>query len=142
VLEELLAAGAPVGAHWIADRQSGPLLLRYGTEEQRASFLPGIARGEIYFSIGMSEPASGSDLASIRSSAVKTQDGWRLSGQKIWTTNAHFAHYMIALVRTSSSADRRSGLSQFVVDLAAPGVTVRPIIDMVGDHHFNEVFLD
>jgi len=90
VTEELLAAGAPVGAHWIADRQSAPFLLRYGTEEQRLAFLPGIARGEIFFCIGMSEPDSGSDLASIRTKAVPVEGGWHLSGRKIWTSSAPF----------------------------------------------------
>jgi alkylation response protein AidB-like acyl-CoA dehydrogenase len=142
LLEELLAAGAPVGAHWIADRQSGPLLLRYGTEEQRCHYLPRIARGEMYFCIGMSEPGAGSDLAAVRTRAVKTGDGWRISGQKIWTTHAHRAHVMIALVRTAESAKRHEGLSQFLVDLSSPGVTVRPIVDLLGETHFNEVFLD
>lgn len=142
VLEELLAAGAPVGMHWIADRQSGPLLLRYGTEEQRMRFLPGVARGEIYACIGMSEPGSGSDLASVRTKGVRRNDGWRISGQKLWTTNAHNAHLMIALVRTEEGSERQAGLTQFLIDLASPGVTVRPIIDLAGGHDFNEVFLD
>lgn len=142
VLEELLAAGAPVGAHWIADRQSGPLLLRYGTEAQRQAHLPAIARGEMYFCIGMSEPNAGSDLSSINSTAVRKAHGWRVSGQKIWTTNAHFAHRMIALLRTSRSENKHQGLSQFLIDLSSPGISIRPIIDLVGDHHFNEVFFD
>jgi alkylation response protein AidB-like acyl-CoA dehydrogenase len=100
VIEELLAAGAPVSAHWIADRQSGPLILRYGSETQREKYLPGICRGERYFCIGMSEPGSGSDLASIRSRAVRDGDDWVLNGHKLWTTNAHHSHFMIALVRT------------------------------------------
>src|ERR1700737_4374135 len=83
VTEELLAAGAPVGAHWIADRQSAPLLLRYGTEQQRLVFLPGIARGEIFFCIGMSEPDSGSDLASIRTRAVQVTGGYEVTGAKV-----------------------------------------------------------
>ncbi len=143
LLEELLAAGAPVGAHWIADRQSGPLLLRYGSEAQCRRFLPAIARGDMYFCIGMSEPNAGSDLASVRTRARKARDGWRISGQKIWTTHAHRAHMMIALVRTGTREHKRhEGLSQFVIDLATPGITVRPIVDLVGDVHFNEVFLD
>ena len=97
VTEELLAAGAPVAAHWVADRQSGPLLLRYGTEEQRQRFLPGMARGEIYFVIGLSEPNSGSDLASLSTMAKKVDGGWVLNGSKVWTSGAHRAHYMIAL---------------------------------------------
>lgn len=143
LLEELLAAGAPVGAHWIADRQSGPTLLRYGTEAQRLRYLPAIARGELFFCIGMSEPGTGSDLASVRTRGTRTADGWRIEGQKIWTTHAHQADMMIALVRTGEADQKRhEGLSQFLIDLKAPGVTVRPITDLVGDVHFNEVFLD
>jgi alkylation response protein AidB-like acyl-CoA dehydrogenase len=142
VLEEMLVAGAPVGAHWIADRQSGPLLLRFGTESQRERFLPGIARGESYFSIGMSEPQSGSDLAAVKTRAVRDGSGWRVNGMKLWTTNAHQAHYIIALVRTGEGSQRQEGLSQVIIDLASPGVTVRPIRDLAGDEHFNEVFFD
>ncbi|MXP32085.1 acyl-CoA dehydrogenase family protein [Parerythrobacter jejuensis] len=142
VLEELLAAGAPVGAHWIADRQTGPLLLRYGTEEQREKYLPGFAAGTMYACIGLSEPGSGSDLASVRSSARKTDAGWVLSGQKVWTTGAHISHAMLALMRSEESSERQSGLSQFLIDLDLPGITIRPIIDMFGTHHFNEVFFD
>lgn len=143
VVEELLSAGAPVAAHWIADRQSAPLILRYGTEAQREFFIPRICRGELVFCIGMSEPGSGSDLASVRSRADRTADGWRVNGQKIWTTNAVHGDYMIALLRTSgSSDDRQQGLSQLIVDLKAPGVTVRPIADLTGDAHFAEVFFD
>jgi alkylation response protein AidB-like acyl-CoA dehydrogenase len=143
VIEELLAAGAPVSAHWIADRQSGPLILRYGTEAQREAYLPGICRGELYFCIGMSEPNSGSDLASIRSKAVRDGEHWVLNGQKVWTTNAHYSQYMIGLLRTGEkSADRHGGMSQFVIDLKAPGVTVRAITDLAGGQHFNEVYFD
>jgi len=143
ISEELLAAGAPVSAHWIADRQSGPLILKYGTEEQKHFYLPRISRAEAFFCIGMSEPSSGSDLASIRSRATRTANGWRLNGSKIWTTNAQHSHYMIALVRTSGEPqDRYKGLSQLIVDLSLPGVTVRPIEDMSGDAHFSEVFFD
>lgn len=143
LLEELLAAGAPVGAHWIADRQSGPTLLRYGTEEQRKRFLPAIAAGDMFFCIGMSEPNTGSDLASVRTRGVETPEGWRINGQKIWTTHAHQADMMIALVRTGSEEQKRhEGLSQFLIDLKAPGITIRPITDLVGDVHFNEVFFD
>lgn len=141
--EELLCAGAPVSAHWIADRQSGPLILRYGTEEQKQFYLPKICRAEAFFCIGMSEPNSGSDLASIRTRATKNESGWLLNGSKIWTTNAHKSHYMIALVRTSGeSGDRHKGLSQVIVDLSLPGVSVRPIEDAMGDAHFSEVFFN
>lgn len=141
VVEELLSAGAPVAAHWIADRQSAPLILNFGSEEQRQTYIPRICRGELFFCIGMSEPGSGSDLASVRTNASRTQTGWRLNGQKIWTTNAMHSDYMIALVRTGGTAeDRHKGLSQVIIDLKAPGVTIRPIVDIAGDAHFAEVF--
>jgi acyl-CoA dehydrogenase len=143
VTEELLAGGAPVGAHWIADRQSAPLLLRYGTEEQRLAFLPGIAKGEIFFCIGMSEPDSGSDLASIRTRAVPVAGGYEVTGTKIWTSYAHESHFAITLVRTApAEAERHRGLSQLILDLKAPGITIRPIINLAGDHDFNEVALN
>ncbi|MBN9798636.1 acyl-CoA dehydrogenase [Pseudonocardia sp. UM4_GMWB1] len=144
VTEELLAAGAPVAAHWIADRQIGPSLLRHGTEEQRRAFLPGIARGEVYFGIGMSEPDSGSDLASVRTRATRVDGGWRLSGTKVWTSGAHHAHAFFALVRTEprDDAHRHAGLSQFLVELDSPGVEIRPIPLLTGAHHFNEVRFD
>jgi alkylation response protein AidB-like acyl-CoA dehydrogenase len=142
VLEELLAAGAPVGAHWIADRQTGPLLLRHGTEEQKLKLLPAMARGELYACIGMSEPGAGSDLASVRTRAERTKDGWRVNGQKLWTSGAHHAHVMLALLRSEAGSERQAGLSQFLIDMDTPGITVRPVIDLVGNHDFNEVFFD
>ena len=144
VTEELLAAGAPVGAHWVADRQSGPLILRFGTEEQREAILPRITKGECFFCIGMSEPDSGSDLASIRTKAVPVEGGWELSGRKIWTSNAHKAHFMIALCRTGpvDPADRHKGLSQLIVDLESPGISIRPIKNLAGQEHFNEVLFE
>ena len=143
IIEELLAAGAPVSAHWIADRQSGPLINRFGSEAQRERYLPPICRGESYFCIGMGEPNSGSDLASIKTSAIRNDAGWSLNGQKVWTTNAQHAHFMIALVRTGEKqAARHEGMSQFIVDLRLPGITIRPIRDLAGGEHFNEVFFD
>jgi len=143
IAEELLNVGAPVAAHWIADRQSGPLLLKYGTDAQKQRHLPAICRGESYFCIGMSEPGAGSDLASVRTRARRDGAGWVLNGQKIWTTHAHHCQYMIALVRTSGEVgDRQGGLSQLIVDLSLPGITVRPIEDLSGDFHFCEVFFD
>jgi alkylation response protein AidB-like acyl-CoA dehydrogenase len=143
VIEELLAAGAPVSAHWIADRQSAPMLLRYGTEAQKERFLPGICRGESFFCIGMSEPGSGSDLASITTRARRNAGGWLLNGRKIWTTNAHRSHFMITLARTQDKgAERHRGMSQFILDLSRPGVDIRPIRDLTGDEHFNEVVFD
>jgi alkylation response protein AidB-like acyl-CoA dehydrogenase len=143
MVEELLAVGAPVAAHWIADRQSGPLILRYGTEAQKDFYLPRICAGSAFFCIGMSEPDSGSDLASVRSRAVRCEGGWRVTGRKIWTTNAQHCQYMIALVRSSGvPEDRQKGLSQFIVDLSLAGVNVRPIVDLTGDAHFSEVTFD
>ncbi|MBV1875746.1 MAG: acyl-CoA dehydrogenase family protein [Cycloclasticus sp.] len=143
VIEELLAAGAPVGAHWVADRQSGPLLLRFGTEEQRQHFLPKIVKGECFFAIGMSEPNSGSDLASIKTRAEKVDGGWLINGSKIWTSWAHVCHQMITLCRTAPPSDNRhAGMSQLIVDLNTKGITVRPIITLAGEAHFNEIFFD
>jgi alkylation response protein AidB-like acyl-CoA dehydrogenase len=137
----MLAAGAPAGAHWIADRQSGPQILKHGSDRARTSILPRIAAGECYFGIGMSEPDSGSDLAAVRTRAEKSDGGWRINGSKIWTSNAHRAHYLIALVRTEPpSENRHAGLSQFIIDMSQPGVEVRPIHNLSGGHEFNEVF--
>lgn len=140
--EELMAAGAPVLAHWTADRQSGPLILNYGSEAQKQRFLPPICRGESYFCIGMSEPDSGSDLAATRTRGVQVDGGWRVTGTKLWTTNAHRCHFIIALVRTTPGSERNAGLSQLIVDLHAPGVTIRPIVDLAGEAHFNEVVFE
>ena len=143
VTQELLAAGAPCFAHWVADRQSGPQILRYGSERARRSILPRICRGECFFAIGMSEPDSGSDLAAVRTRAVRRGDDWVIDGSKIWTSNAHRVHYLIALVRTGDAgADRHAGLTQFIVDMSAPGVQVRPIYNLAGGHEFNEVHFD
>jgi acyl-CoA dehydrogenase len=143
VIEELLAAGAPVAAHWFADRQIGPSLLRHGTEAQRAFFLPAMARGELFFCIGMSEADSGSDLASVRTRATRAGDGWEVNGSKIWTSHAQHAHYMLALVRTGSPEAKSSeALTQIIIDMRSPGVTVRPIPMLGGREHFCEVFLD
>lgn len=143
VIEELLAAGAPVGAHWIADRQTGPSILAHGTEEQKARFLPAIARGECFFAIGMSEPDSGSDLASVRTRAERDGAGWRLHGTKVWTSGAHIAHAVLVLARSAPrSDDRHAGLSQFIVPLPDERVAIRPILGLSGEHHFNEVVFD
>lgn len=139
VTEELLCYGAPVGHHWLADRQTGAVINRFGTEEQKARFLPGIASGELGFSVGLSEPGAGSDLAAIRTRAVRDGDGWVISGQKVWTTGAHRNDYIVALCRTSDEPDRRDGLTQFIVSLSAPGLTVHPITLLDGSADFNEV---
>ncbi len=144
VTEELLAAGAPVWAHWVADRQSGPMLMRHGRESVRDAILPRIVAGECYFCIGMSEPDSGSDLYSAKCRAEPVTDGWKVNGRKIWTSNAHRSHFMIALLRTSPPAgdNRRHGLTQFLVAMDSPGIEVRPIRNLPGDSAVNEVAVD
>ncbi|MFZ2529126.1 MAG: acyl-CoA dehydrogenase family protein [Rhodococcus sp. (in: high G+C Gram-positive bacteria)] len=144
VTEELLAVGAPVAAQWIADRQAAPSLLKYGTEAQKHRFLPGIAAGEICWAIGMSEPDSGSDLASVKTRARQVDGGWRIDGTKLWTSGAHHADAFFGLARSAplDPAHRHDGLSQFIVLLDSPGVTIRPVLSMSGEHHFNEVLLD
>jgi Acyl-CoA dehydrogenase, middle domain/Acyl-CoA dehydrogenase, N-terminal domain len=141
VAEELLRWGAPVGHHWVADRQSGPLIAKVGTPEQQERFLPAICRGELSFCIGMSEPDSGSDLASVKARATRVEGGWTVDGTKVWTTGAHEHDWMIALVRTSDAEDRHAGLSQVLVDLRGPGVEVHPIPFLDGTSDFNEVVL-
>jgi alkylation response protein AidB-like acyl-CoA dehydrogenase len=141
--EELLAAAVPVGAHWVADRQSGPVLLKFGTEAQRRDYLPRIAAGDLTFSIGMSEPETGSDLASLKARAERVNGGWRINGRKIWTTNAHHAQYMIVLVRTSpATTSRHEGISQLIVDTSLPGISISPIVSMANEHDFNEVLFE
>ncbi|MEP1660844.1 MAG: acyl-CoA dehydrogenase family protein [Anderseniella sp.] len=144
VTEETLRAGAPVGAHWIADRQHAPMLIAHGTEEQKLDILPRIAAGECYFAIGLSEPGAGSDLANVKTKAEKVADGWKINGQKIWSSGAHISHYMVAILRTSPAdgRNRHVGLSQIMIDLSLPGVTVKPIVDLSGDAHFNEVYFE
>jgi len=145
VVEELLRWGAPIGHHWVADRQMGPQIARYGTEAQKQRFLPGICRGELSFSIGMSEPDSGSDLASLVTKATPTDGGWTISGTKVWTTGAHVHDWIVVLCRTTPQdevTDKRSGLSQMLVDLKAPGVHARPIPFIDGTADFCEVVFD
>jgi alkylation response protein AidB-like acyl-CoA dehydrogenase len=143
VTEEMLAGGAPVGAHWIADRQSGHQILRHGSERARRELLPRIAAGTCYFAIGMSEPDSGSDLAAVRTRATKVEGGWKINGTKVWTSNAHQVHYMITLARTApKEEDRHAGMTQFIVELGKPGVEVRPIHNLYGGHDFNQVVYD
>lgn len=141
VTEEMLVVKAPTGAHFTADRQSGPVLLKYATEEIKADILPRIVRGECAFCIGMSEPDSGSDLFAAKTRANKTNEGWRINGTKLWTSNAHKSDYMIGLFRTSqpTSDNRRHGLTQFLVDLKTPGITCRPVLHPNGNYEFNEV---
>jgi alkylation response protein AidB-like acyl-CoA dehydrogenase len=142
VIEELLAAGAPMNAHWVADRQTGPSILRYGSDEQRRTLLPRIAAGELFTALGMSEPGAGSDLAAIATRADRVAGGWSLTGTKIWMGNAHRAHLTVVLCRTSDSPNRAESMSQLIVDLASEGITVRPIVTLTGKPHFCEVHFD
>ncbi|GAB2864148.1 hypothetical protein GCM10022221_75300 [Actinocorallia aurea] len=142
VTEELLRHGAPVAAHWMADRQIGPAIVRYGTPELKKRFLPGIISGEITFCVAMSETEAGSDLAAVRTRAERVEGGWRVNGTKIWTSNAHRSSHAYLLARTDASGKKHEGLTEFVLDLASPGLSVRPILDLAGEHHFNEVVFD
>jgi len=142
VTEELLRVGAPVAAHWIADRQIGPAILRYGSPELQQEFLPRIAAGDVTFCLGMSESESGSDLAAVRTKAVRDEDTFRITGRKIWTSHAHRSTHAYVLARTGGGERKHEGLSEFVVDLSSPGVEIRPIPDLAGEHHFNETIFD
>lgn len=143
VSEEMLAANAPVRAHWGADRQAGPVIIKYGTEHQKRTYLPRMVAGECFTCVGMSEADSGSDLASIRTSAVRVDGGWKVNGAKLWTSNGHRVHLMILFVRTSPRGENRhDGVSQFLIDLTWPGITIRPIINIAGEHDFNETIFE
>ena len=138
--EELFAAGAPVSGHWVGERQTAPMLLAFGTEDQKRRFLPAIAQGDAWFSIGMSEPDAGSDLAAVRSRAERTDGGWSLSGTKIWTSGAADNDFFVVLCRTSPlGEDRHAGISQLIVDLRSPGIGISPIVTLDGATHFFEV---
>ncbi len=140
--EELLRCGAPVAAHWLGDRQMGPSILRYGTDQQKEKFLPGIMSGDMVFCIGMSEPGAGSDLAGLQTRATEEGDYYVINGQKIWTSFAHLADYCYLVARTDPDVPKHKGISEFLVDMKTPGITIKPIVDMTGAHHFNEVFFD
>ena len=141
VTEEFRVANAPANFHFVADRQSGPILLKYAPEHIKKDILPRICRGELCFAIGMSEPGSGSDLFAAKTKATKTDGGWSINGSKIWTTSAQIADYMLALFRTSPSTkeNRRHGLTQFLMNMKTPGITVNPVYQMTGKPSFNEV---
>ena len=143
VTEELLRWGAPVGHHWVADRQTGPVINRFGTEEQKQRFLPAICRGELSFAIGMSEPEAGSDLAAVRTRATRVNGGWLVNGTKLWTSRAHESDWFVVLCRTGDdSEDRHAALSQLLVDLRSDGLTISPIPSLSGRRDFNEVALE
>jgi alkylation response protein AidB-like acyl-CoA dehydrogenase len=138
--EEMIKAGAPIAASWFADRQMGPALLSYGTVDQQEAFLPGIVAGESTWCIGMSEPNSGSDLASLTTSARRDGDHWEINGQKIWTSFGEVADYCYLICRTSSEGPPHAGISEIIVAMNTPGIEVRPIKDMTTNRHFCEVF--
>lgn len=144
VTEEMRVVAAPTWSHFVADRQSGPVILKYGSDALKEEILPAICRGDLCFAIGMSEPNSGSDLFAAQTRAVRAGENWRVNGRKIWTSNAHQAEYMIALLRTAppTPENRRHGLTQFLVDMRAPGITVNPIDAMPGMSDFNEVLFE
>lgn len=144
VTEEMRSASAPTWCHFVADRQSGPVIIKYGTDQMKEEILPGICRGELCFAIGMSEPGSGSDLFAASTKAVLEGDHYRVNGRKVWTSNAHRADYMIALLRTSppTKENRRHGLTQFLVKMDTPGINVKPIAAMPGMSDFNEVLFE
>jgi alkylation response protein AidB-like acyl-CoA dehydrogenase len=142
VFEALISEGAPVATSWFADRQIGPTLLQFGTTEQRRRWLPDIVAGTSAWSIGMSEPDAGSDVASLRTRAVRKGDRWIVEGQKIWTSGAADADWCYLIARTDPDAPPHAGLSELVVDLHSPGIDIRPIVDATGNAHFCEVHLD
>jgi alkylation response protein AidB-like acyl-CoA dehydrogenase len=138
--EELISAGAPIGSMWFADRQMGPTLITYGRPDQQAEFLPAILAGQSVWCIGMSEPNSGSDLASLKTQAVRDGDEWVINGQKIWTSFGAVADYCYLICRTTHEGPPHAGISEIIVPMNTPGIEVRPIKDMTTNRHFCEVF--
>jgi pimeloyl-CoA dehydrogenase len=141
LMDELYRAPAPLPQVFNIT-MLGPVLMKFGTPEQQAHFLPKLARLDLWFCQGFSEPGSGSDLASLRTSARREGDDYVVNGQKIWTTTAHVADWVFALVRTASDVRAQEGISFLLIDLRSPGITIRPIVSIDGDHHLNEVFFD
>ena len=142
VREEMWAHHEPRGAQYMGVNWVGPAIIGHGTDAQRAEHLPHIARGEVIWCQGFSEPDAGSDLASLRTAAVRDGDGWSITGQKIWTSYAEMAQWCVLLARTSSDGPRQQGITVFLLPMDRPGIEVRPIDSMLGPHHLNEVFLD
>lgn len=140
--EEFVLAEAPTSFHFLAERQVGPSLQRHGTDFQRSEFLPRILHADVSFCVGLSEPGAGSDLASARTTAYRKGDDYVVNGQKVWTSFAHLADKMWLLARTDPDAPKHRGLSVFLVDMASPGITVRPLPNIAGEHGFNEVFFE
>ncbi len=142
VREEMWAQHEPRGAQYMGVNWVGPTIMRHGTPEQQRKHLPPIARGEVIWCQGFSEPEAGSDLASLRTTARRDGDGWSISGQKIWTSYATMAQWCFLLARTSHEGRKQQGLTVFLLPMSDPGITVRPIDAMLGPHHLNEVFFD
>jgi len=142
LMEELMRYQAPLMYHFFGERQMGPGLMHFGNEEQKQEFLPKIINAEISFCLGMSEPGAGSDVAAVKTTAREEGDYYVINGQKIWTTHAHNADYIWTLALTDPEGPKHKNLSEFVVDIKTPGVTVRPLVNMIGVHSFNEVYFD
>jgi len=141
LLDEMYRAPAPVPLVFNVG-MLGPVLLKFGTETQKQELLPKLARLDLWFCQGFSEPGAGSDLASLRTAAVRHEDHYIVNGQKIWTTGAHLADWMFALVRTDTHARKQEGISFLLIDMRSQGVSVRPVVSIDGQHHLNEVFFD
>ena len=142
VREEMWAHHEPRGAQYMGVNWVGPTIMRHGTVEQQRKHLPPIARGEVIWCQGFSEPDSGSDLASLQTAAERDGDGWRITGQKIWTSYAGMAQWCFLLARTERAGEKHHGISVFLVPMSGLGIEVRPIANMVGPHHLNELFLN
>ena len=139
--EEMMYHEAPGKDNWGVGMLA-PAIMHHGTPEQKRKYLPPISKGEVSWAQGFSEPESGSDLASLQTQAVKDGSDYLITGQKIWSSCAHLSDWMFLLARTDPEAPKHRGITFFVVDLKSPGITMRPIINMVGDHHFNEEYFD
>ncbi len=140
--EEMLRYGAPAACHWFADRQIGNAILHYGTDMQKKEWLPIIMRGEAYVGLGLSEPDAASDLASIKTKATETEDGYIIDGQKVWTSCAKYMNYIYLVARTDPTAPKHRGISEFFFSTKLPGVTLTPTIDITGSEAWCETFLD
>jgi len=140
--EEMILHDAPRGYHFVAERQVGPSIIRHGTEEQKREWIPKIINADVSFALGLSEPNAGSDLANVQTRAERDGDEYVVNGQKIWTSNAHLCDHIWLVVRTDPNAPKPRGISCLIADLRAPGVTIQPLYDMTGGHHFNQVFFE
>jgi alkylation response protein AidB-like acyl-CoA dehydrogenase len=140
--EQMILHDAPRGYHFTAERQVGPSLIRHGTEAQKREWLPKIVNADVSFALGLSEPGAGSDLAAAATRAQRDGDEYIVNGQKIWTSAGHLADAIWLVVRTDQDAPKHRGISCLMVDLGSPGITIRPLYDLTGGHHFNEVFFE